>query len=275
MQNPKIKGIGFEIEAEMSSNVIAWLKNNGVVKGDGSIALCDKETFCGNANKGNLRALEYNSYVYKRREINSKVKKFFMLLQEEYENGSYHFNKSMGFHIHISFEPQKPTEILSAEFRKFFIDKLKATYKDVVSSRGKNSFCKIKDREIASAKNKLEFQDELVSGYERYQAINFATAMSTHGTIEFRIYPSSEPKKMFEYLVFTINTIEEFLKTIPNMEMVRTLELDYSKNKKIVIADFNNDNDNGGTGLKLKSRRWKKFYEVIGSLRSREASITI
>lgn len=118
-----IDKIGFEIEGEYSSSFITQIRTgSGIIKGDGSISRCgrassdrfpnvkyhEKFTNC------NSEA-EYNSPVFEADDMDG-IEKVFATFQKAYETGNYHWNRSAGFHVHISFLPKVPPEIKHKAF---------------------------------------------------------------------------------------------------------------------------------------------------------------
>ena len=245
----KIKGIGLEIEAEMSQRAYNYLHGYGRLKEDVSIHLCE-ETKC-RIQKGRFLK-ELNSFVYSPRQLN-KIKAFFDGLNDWWEKKEFHYNDSMGFHIHISFTPKVPPEIYSAEFRQFFLKKLKEKQRKMLKTRENNYYCKTLEKEGRLAEDKSEHGDDMVESCNRYQFINFKSALEAHGTIEFRIFPTDKPLKMFGYLQFTLDTIKEFL--AGDVEMKRTASLEYENGDELL------DTEDGG-GIKFKSRR-QRNYPVV------------
>ena len=294
---PKIKAVGFEIEGEFNPIIYDYIKNNtdlGIFKGDASIHNCPD---C--RNKLNLA--EFNSNVfYLNTAINyykslKEIKRLFDLLgdfkknpikttnlyknndkkQKEYK--PFCFNDSMGFHIHISFNPEKPENIFCESFYKYFIKELKKTYPTAYKKRFLNKYCydynnnhsiargnycfsrynkfqKLTQKEfekICLEKNiKTDFDKKLFKRYlynsTRYHSINFG-AFNSHKTIEFRIYPTDTPEKMLDYLVFTIKTTKEWLKK--DFKEQQTINIPYrsrtiNKKDSIDLKIFNEINKN-------------------------------
>ncbi len=187
----KIFKIGFEIEGEFHSELVRRLNDPliGVMKSDGSV----------HSYHDNLLPREYNSLPLKK--DSKDIDKIFGIFQKAYDNGLYNFNATAGMHIHMSFEPQRPPEILSFLFFKTFMESLKRVFPKEIRPRIGHRFCEdIRD------------DREVFSGNERYRAINFQPALQRHGTIEFRIFPSETPEKMKNFLLFTISQVEHFLK---------------------------------------------------------------
>jgi len=193
----QIHKIGIEIEGEWGRRVPAQIISafGGETKGDGSIRRCE-ENRC-----EDLSIIEYTSEAEPIKNLN-KFQKLFDALQNAREKNLFHYNKSMGFHIHISFKPREPAELISPEFLNFFEWSLREKYSQVLEYRKQSTYAKIK-------KNNQD-EDALQNG-DRYKFINLMPAMSKHGTIEFRIWPSNEPKKMWEYLQWTLTKTQYFL----------------------------------------------------------------
>lgn len=199
----KLLKFGFEIEGEWNGDTLSFLsEQGGRTHGDGSIRMCPSMEHHSKRTGDNVSTdAEYNSPVYGIEEI-ATAEAFFDGLQDRFEKGNYHWNKSMGFHVHVSFDPKRPPEMLSKEFTEFFRKQLTKKLPGILKSRGQNSFCK-----------SGEYMDqEIYRPRDRYRMVNYAS-LDKHGTIEFRIFPSEEPKKMWKYLSFTLDTVQEFLET--------------------------------------------------------------
>ena len=147
-----------------------------------------------------------NHYLY---EITSKplanmteIKKFLNVVKTNYcENG---INKSMGFHIHISFKKKYCYSLVfSRDFVKYFLEKLKEKFPIEFEKRKNNGYC------LARYHTRYFYLD--VSSLDRYKAINY-NAYDRHGTLEIRIFPMNKVEKLLEYVKFTIETIESFIK---------------------------------------------------------------
>lgn len=194
MPPTQINRLGFEIECEMSKKLIAYLTEikGGTVKNDGSLRSC-----CNNMN-----VKEFTSPTFTLDEL-PKIQEFFNILHIFYKKKEFHFNQSCGFHIHVSFNPQIPVEIISRQFVAYFKRALRQKQKKVMALRGDNRFCKL-----------TISQHELTERYhsERYRFINIWPALDKHGTIEFRIFPSTNPKRMYRYILFTLKHIQEFMR---------------------------------------------------------------
>ena len=200
----KIAKIGFEIEAEWSDQAKAIFDGYGEIKGDGSIHRC--QSYNGentDHHKCTLEALEFASNPL---EFNpallDELKKKFERLQKHYDAGRYHFNKSMGMHIHLSFNNEHPPELISPKFVAYFKKAIQRELPSVFEARQHNNYCKFR---IPAS--------ELLQGnrHDRYRFINIWPAMSRHNTIEIRAYPSEQPMEMYRYLRFTFKTINEFI----------------------------------------------------------------
>lgn len=203
----KIDRIGIEIEGEFSDEFKSKIqeKNLGIIKGDGSVKHCvDYPVGIGydykkHSNSIDLYTAEYNSAPL---ESIQESKDIFESFEKAADDKEYHWNKSAGFHIHVSFHPKKPPEIFSKRFHDFFMSRLKKKFPEVYNQRAGNSYCL----------NACTEEDPYKNRNERYRAINFMPAWSRHRTIEFRIWRTAHPSEMFEYLRFTIRTINNFLK---------------------------------------------------------------
>lgn len=185
----KIAKVGFEIEGEFHENILNKLRGLGSIKTDGSLYSCCH----------NLSLFEFVSNPYSIKEI-SKVKNIFDLLTEARAQKQFHWNKSCGFHVHVSFNPKKPVQIFSEQFAGYFLDTLKATFPSTYNKRANNTYCR------SSFSNSM-----ICHSNERRYAINFNKAFRDHGTVEFRIFPAAYPKKMYLFLRFTVNTLQKFL----------------------------------------------------------------
>ncbi len=191
----RINKIGFEIEGEFSQELATNIRNDfrGNFKGDGSIDGC-----C-----GHLTSMEFASDPYSVRSFLPKVKKLFLLLKRKRTQGEYHWNDSCGFHIHVSFAPKIPEEIVSREFVKYFNSEMARVFSKEWKDRKDNTYCV-----------GINHTDEHLAGLEgggRYYSVNICSALARHGTIEFRIFPADSGLQMFKYLHFTIKTIKDFI----------------------------------------------------------------
>lgn len=142
-------------------------------------------------------------------------------------------NKTMGFHIHLSFKNYLDyTKLLSYEFFKSFISEYKIKFgQQIEKSRLRNFFCKLyNDRRFVS-----DTSIQLASKYKdhRYFAVNY-NSYNIHDTIEFRIFPmTQDANRLVEYLDFTINFVSEWLrKEKADKNLIVSVPLKY-KNKKI------------------------------------------
>lgn len=210
----KISKFGIEIEGEFGEKILNQLSAYGEIKTDGSVHHCRKLT------KKHKNCYELSTMEFASKPIKSlqAVKKIFELLEIAKNENKYHWNKSAGFHIHVSFKPKIPVEIISSQFNFFFHQELEKKFKTIIRIRGENEYCRIgfaDDSEIAFTN-------------DRYKSINFMPSFKKHGTIEFRIFPSATPKTMYQYLKFTLSTIKKFLKKELKTEFSEELE-DYSE----------------------------------------------
>lgn len=204
----KIKRFGCEIEGEFAQDLAGALSKFGEMVNDGSIRRS-------NENDNFLLLYEFVSNVYDyNKEGIREANKIFRVIDKYYKNGGFSWNKTMGFHIHLSFSPKGASDVWSKEFADYFLIKLKEKFKNVVRKRGANFYCKIDTEE-----------KQIANGCNRYFFINFTCAMRKHGTIEFRIFPADEPKKMKRYLHFVFKQVEEFLK-ISDKLLHRLFEVD-------------------------------------------------
>lgn len=225
----KINKFGFEIEAEFSTDIRNKLRNYGEIRGDGSINRCrGNSKTCPDYNEGgnSLECAEFVSRPYLLTE-KKEVKKLFALLIEARKAKKHHWNASMGFHIHVSFKPQMPVEIFSTQFADYFFKAMAEDLdmKGVITRRGNNKYCKIG-----------EYNDrDIYAGIDRYRAINFKPAYDKHGTVEFRIWPSASPWRMYKFLVFTLKTIKLFLQE--NLEVSYASEFGGEKSTRKYIFE--------------------------------------
>ena len=204
----KIYKFGFEVEGEFSQNLQTALLASelGRIVSDCSVKRCGgsrqrkyhaTNTWLDTAEFVSKPILYGNQKVL----VNKELITIFKILQKYYLRKEFHWNKSAGFHIHISFNPKVPVEIWSKEFNEYFFEKMKNEFKLAWNQRSNNNtYCRptTDEAEIALTGN-------------RYYAINFSPAFVKHGTIEFRIFPAASPKAMRKYLSFTFKTIKDFL----------------------------------------------------------------
>lgn len=246
----KLISFGFEIECETTSISRNLLKTMGSLKGDGSIDPCRHRTMLPQENEFHKKHDEKNANDrWEARELATRVfnidqlaevESFFGRLQTLSDKGLYHFNRSMGFHIHLGFEPKRPPELISLQFVKHFLKETRKAFPDAYNLRKANRFCRIRttEKELASF------------NADRYKAVNIVGAQQSHRTIEIRLFPSEEPKKMLKYLKFTLKLVKAFLKTEIKKRIVaynilkyenRTYVLDGEKineDKKMFIAEL-------------------------------------
>lgn len=215
----KILQFGFEIEGEFSTELDEKLESYGGVKTDGSVRSC--KLGCDDLTPGEFASEALTNL--------SEAKKIFKIFQKH----KYHWNNSAGFHIHVSFYPKLPQEIMSSCFINYFKKELYNSYPDVISLRGKNRYCRI---------SKITDFD-ITYSEDRYRFINFMPALHKHGTIEFRIWPSGKPLKMYEYLCFTLEKIEFFIKNQDSLMKKRiTIPLLDKKNVQTFSQEVKKDN---------------------------------
>lgn len=191
-----LKTIGFELEGEFSEAAIEDIDGSGYtdLAGDGSITSC-----CNHLRAREIRYGVFNNDKAGLKDIEEEIRK----LKEWYDLDEYHFNSSMGFHIHLGFEPQLPPEIVFSKFSSFFLSRLSGKYPEAYRVRSRNKYCKVIG---------LCSDESILERHTRYRAINYLPALDKHGTVEFRIYPADSPETLKDYIDFTIKTVEEFLK---------------------------------------------------------------
>lgn len=209
----KIDRFGFEIEGEWLDDsrefmdAMIKMKRYGVFKGDGSINHCGVRNKYHLEHHGNYTLREFASKPFKADKAGVvKASHFFRLLKSH--PYGYHWNKSSGMHVHVSFLSKdkngkkiRPPEIFGETFYKYFIERLNKHHPEVIKSRGV-------DNQWASMRVK---DKDIVEPRTRYLAVNFEEAWQKFGTIEFRIYPSSTPDMMYKYLKFTLETVNMYL----------------------------------------------------------------
>lgn len=201
----KIAKIGFEIEAEWSEKAKALFADDGEMKGDGSIRRCYSSNSEDNPEHHtaslDVREFASNPMVYNP-DLLDTLKDKFTKLQKLHDKGLYHFNKSMGFHIHMSFTNKQPPELISPKFIAYFKKKIKKELPTVYTTRKDNQYCRFTVPPIELLADEHS---------DRYRFVNIWPAMRRHGTIEIRAYPSEQPMEMYKYLRFTFRTISEFI----------------------------------------------------------------
>lgn len=216
----KIAKFGFEIEGEFSENTLDLLRGEGVIKTDGSIHVCRTHVYKTDSD------YEFNSNPMKLNVTGRRqTRKIFDILQEAYEKKEYHWNKTMGFHIHVSFTPKKPPEIFSSQFASQFEKLIRTKFSSMVRAREKNQYCRI------------DCSDENIAyEHDKYTFINFNSAYSEHGTIEFRIFASNNPKTMRRYLSTTLRFVAQFLRKDLSVDFNAELE-DMPHNQEYNLDD--------------------------------------
>jgi hypothetical protein len=189
----RIDKIGIEIEGEYSEKLSHLLNKRGIMKGDGSINCCYE------CYEKKLHAEEYNSKPYTSMRTFGAL---FKLLNKYAQRGEFHWNTSMGLHIHMSFNKKFPTELFSIQFINYFHKRMAKQFPEAWALRHDNHFCSTDIRE----------RDIYRNTSDRYKSVNLLPALNRHGTIEFRIWPSDSPVMMYKYLKFTVKTVKLFLK---------------------------------------------------------------
>lgn len=194
----KIQKVGFEVEGEMDTDLQAELHGDlGGIHDDGSLNKCS--SLVSRPNHAELPAVEFASNPVLVKGYSHAVADIFGALGKAYEAKRYHWNSSCGFHVHLSFN-QTPIEIWSAEFVRFFLSRFSDKFKKAYKLRSGNKYCKI-----------FTDEDSVAWNDSHYNFINFGTAMSEHGTVEFRIFPGDSPKNLKRYLDFTVDTVQWFI----------------------------------------------------------------
>jgi hypothetical protein len=205
--NTKLRSFGFEIEGEFSQPFSQKLARIGTMKSDGSVNECGEDNereydWHLRHDEPELHASEFNSKVFSYSAMGiAAMKRLMNVFQEASENGEYHWNHTAGLHVHVGFNPKFPPEIFSAQFKNYFLRELELAFPKEFRARKDNRYCR----------SEIDLK-EIAKGGDRYRAINFWSAFSSHGTVEFRIFPTAEPKKMQEYIEFAIKKTAEFLK---------------------------------------------------------------
>ena len=196
-----IDRIGMEIEGEFSEDFKLALDLSGLgdVGTDGSLSTCESNRTP--HTHRDLRLYEFRTYPIPFRTIRKTSKKMFDLFEKYAKREQFHWNKTAGFHIHFSFKPRQCPEIWSVQFSREFHKSLKEQFPVVMATRKGNHFCKA-----------VISEQDIAFGTTRYRSINYNAAFNKLGTIEFRIFPSDHPIAMHDYLLFTIKTIQDFIK---------------------------------------------------------------
>lgn len=186
----KIETIGYEIEGEFSADALQMLADYGAEETtDGSIDGCCHK----------LRTREIRSGVYEYTTTGmDDIRNMFADLGEMAAEGGYHHNRTMGFHVHLGFGGEYPSELVWYRFAHEFQDAIAREFPAVYAARSRNRYCRV----VASNAGLLD--------RNRYHAIN-PTAYDHHKTLEFRIFPADDPAKMLEYLEFTLRIVSEWL----------------------------------------------------------------
>lgn len=249
----EINKVGFEIEGEWNDGFMRDMSEmfRFSFHGDGSVRTCtdDELKKAPKVRKhSSLIPYEANSIPYKVESIES-VKGAFDEMEKAWKDGYFHTNASAGFHIHVSFKTF-PAEILSARFYAYFIEKLRRKFPEVVKTRSTNRYCRVSTAITKEAKTLLKktvVYDGSLSdadaipwgGFDRYNAINMRPSWNERQTVEFRIFPSAEPSKMWEMLVFTIYEIQRFIEVDTHIiKFMATLDNSpmRTKSEKVVVS---------------------------------------
>jgi|GEM_PF-5949438 len=128
-------------------------------------------------------------------------------------------NKSMGFHIHLSFvDMYIYTLLYSYEFVDLFRARLQMAFPEV-EDRFRNTYC-------YAYYDRAYFYGRAGN---RYKMINFYRAYSAHRTFEFRIFPSSTVDRLKNYLAFTVATVDYFVSEKEIRPLVREVVEEYEE----------------------------------------------
>lgn len=261
MKKSKLISIGFEIEGEWDNNIREKIrrKYNCGWHNDGTIEYCSDLNINPHCNSENYIKKELNSPIYLLNTPQTKkqsliaIKKLFNAINKKatIHNRTYpiyHFNRSCGFHIHLGFNPIQADVIFSVNFYKYFINAYKQKYKKDYYQRYLNKYCfdfvnnniivnGAEYNHLTAKKAVKRFKTKqlcvktlinYIQTRDRYRSINFFHSLLKHGTVEIRIFKASTPKKMLKVLLFTIKTVEDFLKF--DFTCSQNLKLSY-KNK--------------------------------------------
>jgi len=223
----KINKFGIEIEGEFSDELRRKIDELEIGKwtSDGSIRRCDCPTGK-RFPKGHSARLVEAEYVTKPLRYNEqgleKAERLIELIDKYYRKGHFHYNKTMGMHIHLSFNKRRASELWSIEFVNFFVDRLENRFPGVYQKRTTQStYCQ-----------EIKNEQEISQGFERYKAINFTSAYIKHGTIEFRIFPTDRPRRMRCYLDFLFKTVNAFIWK-ETLMLSKTYEFEVEGKRKI------------------------------------------
>lgn len=225
----KILKFGFEIEHETVAPICDYLQNYGVTKNDGSLDLCDDH----DNNEFDAWEFASNPYTYNLEGLR-QARKIFQYLQKQKDNKGWHSNITCGFHVHVSFKPYKPAELMSIQFHDYFIAQAVKNFPEECKTRAGNRFCVFD-----------EVEEDIIKTHDRYKAINYS--MEHHKTLEFRLFPSSGPDKMFEYLKFILKTCDKFIKKgvsakidgeWGNNDVIVSHDRSINNNKNVIISEY-------------------------------------
>src|SRR3990167_2995083 len=233
----QIHKIGVEIECEVLQEVIDdYRENFGQVKSDGSINCC--------RNSKCLVSFFYARELVTRPiqlKVNGKPRKLFYQmfyrLQKAYKNKQFHWNDTMGCHLHISFKPEKKPSILwSKKFYDYLCQFWRAEFSEMYLARRDNNYCEVKQTESK------------MFSFERYQALNFQSAYNKHKTLEIRIFNTTEPRIMKQYILKTIEAINLYLADPANYILeperveIKQQKINYSTTETLRIIKFSSTN---------------------------------
>jgi hypothetical protein len=257
----KIVAFGFEIEGIFDDKTIKSFKEVGKIKGDGSVEGCGGG--CKWCTNHLYEACEYNTNVIPYTKAGSKESaKIMDLFHKTYKDGDFHFNKTTGFHIHMSFKEKIPKEIVSVQYHDFMVDRINKKYHELLSNRGRlnNRYCKAHD--------KARLASSIYRESDRYRNINFMPSLQRHGTVEFRWFPTCEPKVMASILSDVLKWTNQFLGK--EIKEVLTINVNFSEVKYDFKDKINNKKSMSVIDNKIRMEQDQGYTEqyIQGTLQS-------
>lgn len=267
----KLDKIGFEIEGEWGSKFCEKVKTRlpSVFHGDASI------TSCRTVKCGSLDRLELNSVPVKVHYVKKgALKDFFDFLQFGWEKDEFHANRSSGFHVHVSFK-EFPSEIMSSRFYSYFITRYRDKFPKEYEARKDNSFCSVPTSvekfALDLVKKEVRYKKEFEKAdkfawreIDRYKAINMRASWDERETVEFRIFPACEPKRMYDMLLFLINIIDEFLEN-DEFSFIFAKNIKSNKRKATSFKIVGDAKDDGV--IRIGDRvRFRDVWERVGRI---------
>ena len=194
-----IYAIGLEVESAFDEDVYGLEGNSPYisdVKDDASIELEEYD----------MQGIEVTS----NKLYNIKSCKQFFKEIKPYIYDDY-INDSMGFHVHISMNRDSYYSILySRKFVEHFRTSIAKLGGDVIN-RLNNSYCYDRYNDDYFCQHFPWEIRSFARDFDRYKMINFLSAFSKFGTMEFRIFPSSDVDTMMKYVEFTVKCINKYL----------------------------------------------------------------